>query len=231
MHQIFTSGEHNREDVWVQTKFTSLDGQDPKRIPYDRNKTAPEQVKESIEVSRQNLKVDIIDSLVLHSPIRGEFQATLDVWKAMETGVDEGKIQILGISNCYDFQFFTQLYNSARHKPKILQNRFYSKSNWDNDLRAYCLQNGIVYQTFWTLTGNPNLLDSQLLKQTAKKYKITEEQVLYRFLVDLGHQPLSGCKSLNHVKEAVLVKDLTRLTDAELTGIKHLVGDKYPLYS
>jgi len=229
LHQLFASGQYNREDIWVQTKFTSLDGQDPGRIPYDKTKTAPEQVKESIEVSRQNLKVDVIDSLLLHSPMRGEFQATLDVWKAMEEGVDQGKIQMLGISNCYDFQFFTQLFKAARHKPKVLQNRFYSKSNWDTDLRAYCLQNGIVYQSFWTLTGNPKLLGNKFVRQIANKYKITEEQVLYKFLVDLGHQPLSGCQSLNHVQEAAFVKDLSRLADEELIGIKRLIGDKYPL--
>ena len=229
LYQLISSGQCSREDIWVQTKFTSLDGQDPKRIPYDKSKPAPEQVKESIEVSRRNLKVDIIDSLVLHSPMRGGFPATLEVWKAMEQGVDEGKIQMLGISNCYDFQFFTQLYNSARHKPKVLQNRFYNKTNWDNDLRAFCVQNGIVYQSFWTLTANPDILRHKCVRQIANKYKITEEQVLYKFLVDMGHQPLSGCKTLNHVQEAVHVKDLSRLTDDELIGIKNLIGDKYPV--
>ena len=49
-------GGYKREDIWIQTKFTSLDGQDPKRIPYDKFKAAPEQARESIEVSRRNLK-------------------------------------------------------------------------------------------------------------------------------------------------------------------------------
>ena len=116
MKQLISSGGYKREDIWIQTKFTSLDGQDPKRIPYDKFKAAPEQARESIEVSRRNLKCDVIDSLVLHSPMRDGLQATIDVWRAMEEAVDQGKVQILGISNCYDFQFFTQLYNAARHK-------------------------------------------------------------------------------------------------------------------
>ena len=229
LSQIFSSNKHKREDIWVQTKFTSIDGQDPKRIPYDKTKDAPEQVKESIEVSRRNLGVDVIDSLVLHSPMRGGLQATLDVWRALEDGVDQGKIQLLGISNCYDLNFFTNLYNSVRHKPKVLQNRFYGKSDWDNDLRAFCLENGIVYQSFWTLTANPELLRHKYFKQVANKYRITEEQLLYKFLVDLGHQPLTGCTSSNHIKEAVLVNDLHRLSDDELISIKNLIGDKHPL--
>ena len=227
--QLFSLGTHKREDIWVQTKFTSLDGQDPNRIPYDKLKPAPEQVKESIEISRQNLKVEVIDSLVLHSPMRGGFEETLEVWKSMETAVDEGKIQILGISNCYDFEFFTRLYNSTRHKPKVLQNRFYSKTNWDSDLRAFCVQNKIAYQSFWTLTANPELLRHKFIHQVAAEKRITKEQLLYRFLVDLGHQPLTGCTTLSHVQEAASVKDITRIDDNALKRIKQLIGDKYPI--
>ena len=229
MYELFSSGQLKREDIWVQTKFTSLDGQDPNRIPYDKSKPAPEQARQSIEISRQNLKVEVIDSLVLHSPMRGGFEETLEVWKALETGVDEGKIQVLGISNCYDFEFFSRLYNSARHKPKVLQNRFYNKTKWDSDLRAFCIQNQIAYQSFWTLTANPELLRHKFLHQIAVEKKITQEQLLYKFLVDLGHQPLTGCTTLNHVQEAVAVKNIPRLSDDSLKGIKQLIGDKYPI--
>uniref|UniRef100_A0A914YJJ9 Uncharacterized protein n=1 Tax=Panagrolaimus superbus TaxID=310955 RepID=A0A914YJJ9_9BILA len=38
--------EHNisRESLFVQTKFTSIDGQDPQKIPYDRNAPLPDQL-------------------------------------------------------------------------------------------------------------------------------------------------------------------------------------------
>lgn len=229
LQQLLSSDKLNREDIWVQTKFTSLDGQDPNRIPYDKRKTPADQVRESIEVSRRNLRLEVIDSLVLHSPMRGGLQPTLDVWRAMEEGVDQGKIQMLGISNCYDLKFLTELYSSVRHKPKVLQNRFYSKTKWDSDLRMFCLDNGIVYQSFWTLTGNPELLEHEYVREVASKYGITEEQLVYKFLVDLGHQPLSGCQSPNHVQEAVSVKELSRFTEDELLGIKKLIGDKHPL--
>merc|ERR1711909_80782 len=127
-----------------------------------------------------------------------------------------GKISVLGISNCYDAEFFTRLYNSSRHKPKILQNRFYNKTRWDNDLRAFCRQNEIIYQSFWTLTANLELLRHKLFKQIAKENHITEEQLLYKFLVDLGPQPLTGSSNLNHVKEAVAVKDIPKLADETL---------------
>ena len=229
LNQLFSSKTCKREDVWIQTKFTSLDGQDPNRIPYDKTKVPPEQVKESIEISRRNLKVEVIDSLVLHSPMRGGFQATLDVWRAMEEAVDQGKVQVLGISNCYDLKMFTNLYNVAKHKPRVLQNRFYKETGWDNDLRAFCLRNEVVYQSFWTLTANPKLLKQKFFLQIAQKYQITVEQLLYKFLCDLGHQPLSGCTTWSHVKEAVAVREIPRLGDDELMKIKEWIGDQHPL--
>lgn len=59
-----------RKELFIQTKFTSIDGQDPNNIPYDPKSDLSSQVKKSLEVSLQNLKTTYIDSLVLHSPMR-----------------------------------------------------------------------------------------------------------------------------------------------------------------
>ena len=50
--------------------------------------------------------------------------------------------------------------DAAVVKPTILQNRFYRQSNYDVKLRAYCSMNAIAYESFWTLTANPDLLAS-----------------------------------------------------------------------
>ena len=55
-----------REDLFLQTKFTSINGQDPNNIPYDPSKPLPEQILESFRISKTNLKTDYLDSLVLH---------------------------------------------------------------------------------------------------------------------------------------------------------------------
>jgi len=226
LRDMLRTGVVKRDEVWIQTKFTSVDGQDPNRIPYDPRKSPPDQARESIEVSRKNLGVEVIDSWVLHSPMRGGFDKTLEVWKAMEEAVDEGKVQFLGISNCYKLDFFTRLYQLARHKPLVLQNRFYSDSGWDNELRQFCLDHSILYQSFWTLSANPDLLGHRVTREIAEKYSITQAQVLYKFLVDVGHQPLTGCKTEQHVVEAVDVRNLDRFTVDELNAIKKLIGDK-----
>ena len=111
-----------RSDLFLQTKFTPYPGQDPKRLPYNPHDSLEKQVQTSLEVSLENLQTTYLDSLVLHSPL-SSMDDTLTVWRTMESFVDDGKVRQLGISNCYDFDFFQSLYEQARIKPKVLQNR------------------------------------------------------------------------------------------------------------
>ena len=75
---LFTENKIKREELFIQTKFTSVDGQDPDNIPYDPNASLEEQVKQSFEKSCQNLGVTYLDSLVLHSPMK-KFEDTMKV--------------------------------------------------------------------------------------------------------------------------------------------------------
>jgi diketogulonate reductase-like aldo/keto reductase len=43
-----------------------------------------------------------------------------------------------------------------------------------------CQTHNIKYQSFWTLTGSPTLLDFGPLKALAKRKGVTPEQALYR---------------------------------------------------
>lgn len=53
------------------SRFTSLDGQDPKQpLPYDPKASITQQVNQSFRRSLENLGVEYIDSVVLHSPLR-----------------------------------------------------------------------------------------------------------------------------------------------------------------
>lgn len=41
----------NREEIFLQTKFTSINGQDPTSCPYDKNLPLEQQITTSFEVS------------------------------------------------------------------------------------------------------------------------------------------------------------------------------------
>ena len=189
-----------REALFLQTKFTSLDGQDPARVPYDPAAALPDQVAQSVAASLKNLGTTSLDSLVLHSPMR-TFEETLTVWQAMELVRLAGGTRLLGISNCYDLDFLKELHQAASVKPAVVQNRFYRQTGYDSDLRAWCRDEGIVYQSFWTLTANPDVLAHKAVLGVARALGKTPAQVLFRFLVEQGVSPLTGTTSDVHMKE------------------------------
>lgn len=194
----------SRNQIFLQTKFTPLRGQDPERIPYDPDAPIADQVQQSFSRSKENLGTAYIDSLVLHSPL-ADLDETLKAWRSMEEIVIRKEVGQIGISNCYDFEFFCRLYDSAKVKPSVLQNRFYKESGYDRELRSFCRRHGIVYQSFWTLTANPQVLAHQSIQDACKKYNKTPAQILFRYLMEIGVCPLTGTSSEGHMREDLAV--------------------------
>jgi diketogulonate reductase-like aldo/keto reductase len=208
-----------RADLYLQTKFTSLSGQDPKRIPYDSMAPLPQQVAQSVAASLKNLQTDYLDCVLLHSPMPTATQ-DLAVWRALETLVDTGLVRQLGISNCYRLDDLRGLNEAVRVKPAVVQNRFYADTNYDRDLRAYCDQHKIIYQSFWTLSANPQLLAHRTMTALVSTHKRTAAQILFRYLTQIGVVPLTGTQSKTHMRE-----DLS-IFDFELSNVEQGAIDK-----
>lgn len=209
-----------REQLFLQTKFTPLAGQDPSRIPYRLEADLATQVFESFAVSQKNLQTDYIDSLILHSPLANH-RDTMKVWRAMEAIYNDGKTRQLGISNCYSLDEMRQLYDEAKIKPAVLQNRFYSQTGYDALLRKWCKNRGIVYQSFWTLTANPHILESDTIKFLTKKYSKTAAQILFRYLTQIDIAPLTGTCSEEHMRDDLSIFDFSLSID-EIQSIERL---------
>lgn len=212
-----------REELFVQTKFTPLEGQDPDTVPYHKDASLTEQVAQSFETSKKNLKTSYIDSLLLHSPLF-PFSHLLEVWRAMEAIYKRGEVLQLGISNCYDLGVLKRLYDEADIKPAVVQNRFYAQSDYDTELRQWCLQHDIVYQSFWSLTANPHILGSETMMQLAMKYRKSEAEIFFAYLISQHITPLSGTTSQTHMQqdleaaEVLLSKDEIRSITALLNA-------------
>lgn len=210
-----------RKELFIQTKFTPINGQDPQRIPYDPRSTLEEQLAHSFKVSQQNLNVDVIDSYLLHSPLFPHSDL-MQVWRAMEKLYDNGSVRQLGISNIYDLPWLERLYEDARVKPAVVQNRFYRESGYDSALRTWCDERKIVYQGFWTLTANPHLLGSREVFEICRKYTIEPPQVLYAYLSQNSIVPLNGTSSQDHMQQDLGALDL-HFTPEEISSITALL--------
>ena len=210
IHRALKEGKMRRSDLYLQTKFTSVQGQDPKNMPYDPTKPVSEQVNASVISSLGNFNFSdvigrdgpqdpYIDALVLHSPMPSAGE-TLEVWQMLEQYVP-GEIRNLGISNCDLFQLM-DLWERAYIKPAVVQNRFYSSSKYDIGIRKFCEEKGIIYQSFWTLTGNPHLLRSSEVTSLAGQLNISPQSALYCLVLGLGNTTiLNGTTNQSRMKE------------------------------
>jgi len=189
-----------RRELYVQTKFTSVSGQDPERIPYDPTAPLAEQVAQSFAASLRNLQTDYLDCLILHSPLPTA-ERTRAAWQAFEALVDAGGVRQIGISNCYDLAELEHLWNQSRIKPAVVQNRFYAETGYDREIRAFCANKHIVYQSFWTLTANPHVLAHPTLGALAAAHQRTAPQIFFRYLTQWGIAPLTGTRSETHMRE------------------------------
>ena len=195
-----------REALFLQTKFTPLSGQDLRQVPYDKNSPVELQVAQSFEASKKNLQTEYVESLVLHSPM-APHKLLMKVWNAMEKIQKTGGTRQLGISNCYDTEVLRSLYADANVKPAVVQNRFYQETGYDTNLRHWCSNHGVIYQSFWTLTANPHILASITIRAIAQKYKKTEAQIFFRYLSQSGIVPLTGTSSEQHMMEDLSIFD------------------------
>jgi diketogulonate reductase-like aldo/keto reductase len=190
----------SRAELFLQTKFTPVSGQDRATIPYDPKAPLAEQVVQSVAVSLRNLQTDYVDSLILHSPLAHP-DDTLRVWRAFEQLADTGVARQLGISNCYRLEALKALWDAARVKPAAIQNRFHAETRYDREIRAFCTSQRVSYQSFWTLTANPQLLAHATVAALSLKYGRTPAQILLRFLTQSGVVPLTGTRSEVHMRE------------------------------
>src|SRR5229473_39020 len=181
-----------RDDLFLQTKFTSRQGQDH-RLPYDPDAPVPIQVEQSFAGSLQHLGVTRIDSYVLHGPTqrRGLAPADWDAWQAMEALHDSGRVRLLGISNV-SFEQLQLLCQRARVRPRFVQNRCYAVTGWDRQIRRFCASNRLIYQGFSLLTANRELMLRPELIQIAERHGQTTSQIIFRFALDVGMIPLTG---------------------------------------
>lgn len=200
------ASQRTRDTLYLQTKFTPLAGQDPSRVPYDPAAPLALQVGQSFALSQRHLGSEHIDALLLHSPLRSRDDLRV-VWQAMEALVDTGAVALIGISNCYDPALLQALWHDARIKPAIVQNRFHAATGYDTGIRAFCRAEGVVYQSFWTLSANPHLLGSATLLALAAAHARTPAQILFRYLIQRGVVPLTGTTSLDHLRESLAVFD------------------------
>ena len=190
-----------RESLFLQTKFTSVDGQGG-REPYDGSADITTQVNQSFASSLNHLRTDYLDSYVLHAPYsrRGLGEADWEVWSAMEALYESGRTKMIGVSNIAAPQL-ALLCERVKVRPMMVQNRCYAQLGWDYHVRELCRAEGIIYQGFSLLTANTDVLATEEVRAIARRLKTGPAQVIFRFAMQIGMLPLTGTTNEEHMKD------------------------------
>jgi diketogulonate reductase-like aldo/keto reductase len=197
----FASGLVRRDELFLQTKFTSVSGQDH-RLPYDPAADETTQVRQSFASSLEHLGVETLDSYVLHGPARrfGLSASDFEIWQAMEALHAAAKTRFLGVSNV-GLDQLEALCARATTPPTFVQNRCFAQTGWDRDVRAFCRERSIVYQGFSLLTANMAELRHPAFARLVARVGKTPAQVVFRFALQVGMQPLTGTTDPTHMRE------------------------------
>jgi diketogulonate reductase-like aldo/keto reductase len=221
--EAFAAEGISRSSLFVQTKFTPLNGQDH-RVPYDPQAPVADQVRQSFESSLRNLRTDYVDSYLLHGPYSypGLVQEDWDVWGAIEEIYRSGRARMIGISNVNAYQL-AMLIESATIKPMAVQNRCFANRGWDHQVREICRAHGIMYQGFSLLTANPYVLRHPGVVAIAGRVGVQPEQVIFRFAIHVGMVPLTGTTNPQHMMEDLQALTI-ELTPDEVSFIESTEG-------
>lgn len=212
-----------RQQLFLQTKFTSTNGQDEK-IPYDPNADYETQVLTSFSNSLEHLHTDYVDSYLLHGPYTwpGLNDADWAVWHTMEKIYESGQAKSIGISNV-NIEQLKLLVEHANIKPMMVQNRCYASTGWDKAVREFCKAHHIIYQGFSLLTANHEILQHKTIQMIAERLSKTPEQVIFKFAMEVGMVPLTGTSSREHMQQDLQL-DLVTLTQDEVAAIETMMA-------
>ena len=207
-----------RGEVFVQSKFTFVGGQDS-RVPYDPQAPIATQVAQSHASSLEHLGLTSLDSYVLHGPWRRGVWSPEDAeaWSAMEALREAGGVGQLGVSNV-SLEQLQGLCAGARVAPAWVQNRCYARTGWDADVRQFCHKHSVRYQGFSLLTANPAVLASRPVQAMAKRHGKTPAQLVFRFTRQVGMVPLIGTADPEHMRDDLAASGFT-LSPSELAQL------------
>jgi diketogulonate reductase-like aldo/keto reductase len=207
-----------RADVFIETKVWIND------YGYDETLHA-------FEKSAGKLGVDQLDLLILHQALPGDFERTLEAYRALETLLQDGKVRAIGVSN-FMVDHLTALLERATVVPALNQLEIhpYFQQNAAADFGA---ERGILSQawspiggiTFYRDSGHVNALEDPTIGAVAERHGKSPAQVMLRWGLQHGRSVIPKSTKPHRIAENLDVFDFELSAD-ELAAIDGLETGK-----
>lgn len=202
-----------RDEVFLQTKIWITD--------YGFDKTL-----HAFDKSAGKLGVDVIDLLLLHQAMPGEFDQTLGAYRALERLLAEGKVRAIGVSN-----FMVEHLRELRERTDILpavnqieMHPFFTQpavrelnNAWGIRTQAWSPIGGI---TDYLGTGTTTFED-ETIGAIAAEHQRTPAQIMLAWQLQHGRSAIPKSVTPHRIAENFEVFDI-ELTSAQMTAIDAL---------
>ena len=171
----------------------------------------------SIEGSLKKLNLDYIDLLLIHEPTGNVHE----IYRAMETVYQEGRLRAIGISNFLEERYL-DLVNHCKVIPAINQVETHVFRQ-QKKLRQLECQIGTRHESWSPLAcGQNGIFQNSVLTEIARSHEKTVAQVALRFLTQQGIIVIPKSTHIERMREnfAALDFDLDAAEMRELEGLE-----------
>ena len=204
----------DRSEIFVETKIWISD--------YGYGKTL-----HGFDKSAGKLGIDQIDLLILHQALPGEFELTIDAYKALEKLLSDGKVRAIGVSNFMP-DHLARLLQETAVVPAVNQIEVHPYFR-QSELLAVDAAHGILSQawspiggiTFYRDGSRGSTLRDPTIGEIAAAHGKTPAQVMLRWHLQQGRQAIPKSVTPSRIAENFDVFDF-ELTADQLAAIDAL---------
>lgn len=202
---------------------------------------AYQEAYDSINETLNKMGLDYLDLMIIHSPqpwqeFRDDnryFKENKEVWKALETAYQEGKVKAIGVSNFLKDDL-ENILNSCQIKPMVNQILTHI-SNTKTELIKFCKENDILVEAYSPIAHGAILKNENIIAM-ANKYNVSVARLCIRYIIQLGLVALPKASSKEHLIDNLKVDFEISEEDMEvLKAIKTIEDygqdDFFPVFS
>jgi diketogulonate reductase-like aldo/keto reductase len=162
----------------------------------------------AFEKTIQDLGCGYLDLYLIHWPAVAHMfadweQINLDTWRAMTELYKAGKIKAIGVSNFKPHHLEALMKTEV--KPMVDQIEFHPGLLQEETVK-YCRENNILVEA-WSPLGTGRMLENDVLKDVAGKYKKTVAQICIRWCLQHDVLPLPKSVTPSRIVENFHVFD------------------------
>jgi diketogulonate reductase-like aldo/keto reductase len=205
--EFFQENKINRTDIWITSKVSF------RIIPKGE-----EAIRKSIEKTFEDLKTDYIDLMLIHAPTKNNVLC----WNILQEYKQAGKIINIGISN-FNVTELEKFCNEISNPQDIYCNQIeFNPFLNRTELINICKQKHIKLTCYGTLYKSNDFIDS-----LQEKYGKSSKQILIRFAMQKGFNPLIMAIEKEHLEED---KDIEFTIDEDDYNKMDMFDENYSLY-